>query len=86
MRLFYFLLFLPFYAVSQKISTGSSIAGTFIQSLDSVQKRKTVFSFEDTSRYKWHYVPAYSVPRDGIAIRELDSLQKSKFIHCLEPV
>ncbi len=84
MRIFYFLLFLPFYSVSQNNSTGSSIANTFINSLDSVQKSKTVFPFDTMSRYDWHYVPASSVPRQGIAIRELDSIQKQNVYNLLK--
>lgn len=84
MRLFYFLLLLPFYSVSQNNGTGSSIANTFINSLDSVQKSKTVFPFDTMSRYDWHYVPASSVPRQGIAIRELDSIQKQNIYNLLK--
>lgn len=84
MRLFYFLLLLPFYSLSQKLSTGSSLANSFIHSLDSAQKLKAVFAFEDTSRYKWHFVPAYSVPRDGIAIMNLDSMQKQNIYALLK--
>ena len=84
MRLFYFLLFLPFYSLSQNNSTGSSIANEFINSLDSVQKSKTVFTFDTMSRYDWHYVPPSSVPRHGIAIRELDSIQKKNIYKLLK--
>ncbi len=84
MRLFYFLLFLPFYSLSQNNSTGSSIANTFINSLDSVQKSKTVFAFDTMARYEWHYVPPTAVPRQGIAIRELDSTQKQNIYNLLK--
>lgn len=84
MRLFYFLLFLPFYSLSQNNNTGSSIANTFINSLDSVQKSKTVFPFDTMSRYEWHYVPPSGVPRHGIAIRELDSIQKQNIYKLLK--
>ncbi len=76
MKLLYLLVFLPLYAVSQNNSASSSTAITFIHSLDSVQKVKAVFSFDEMTRYEWHYVPASSVTRQGIAIRELDSMQK----------
>ena len=84
MKLFYFLLLLPFYTVSQNNSTGSSIANTFINSLDSVQKRKAVFSFDEMSRYDWHYVPASAVARQGIAVRELNSVQKQNIYKLLK--
>ena len=84
MKLFYFLLLLPFYSVSQNNSTGSSIANTFINSLDSVQKRKAVFSFDEMSRYDWHYVPASAVARQGIAVRELNSVQKQNIYKLLK--
>jgi hypothetical protein len=84
MKLFYFLLLLPFYCVSQNNNTGSSIANTFINSLDSVQKSKTVFTFDTMARYEWHYVPPTSVPRQGIAIRELNSAQKQTIYNLLK--
>jgi hypothetical protein len=84
MRLIYILLLLPFYALSQNNSTGASLANTFINSLDSLQKSKTVFPFDTMSRYDWHYVPPYSVPRQGIAIRELDSIQKQIIYNLLK--
>lgn len=76
MKLLYLLVFLPLYAVSQNNSVSSSTAITFIHSLDSVQKVKAVFPFDEMTRYEWHYVPASTVTRQGIAIRELDSMQK----------
>ncbi len=84
MRLFYFLLLLPFYAVSQDNSTGSSIANTIINSLDSMQKSKAVFPFDNMSRFEWHYVPAYSVPRTGVAVRDLNSNQKQHIYQLLK--
>ncbi len=84
MKLFYFLLLLPFYAVSQHNSNGSLIAKKFINSLDSVQKRKTVFLFDEMSRYDWHYVPASAVARQGIAVRELNSIQKQNIYKLLK--
>ena len=84
MRLFYFLLLLPFYSVSQDNSTGSTIANTIINSLDSVQKIKAVFPFDNMSRFEWHYVPAYSVPRTGVAVRDLNSNQKQNVYQLLK--
>lgn len=84
MRLLLFLLLLPFYSISQDNSTGSSIANTFINSLDSVQKSKTLFPFDTASRYEWHYIPPYPVPRQGISLKELDNTQKQNIYNLLK--
>jgi len=70
--------------VSQDNNTGSSIANTIINSLDSLQKSKTVFPFDNMSRFDWHYVPAYSVPRTGVAVRDLNSNQKQHIYQLLK--
>jgi hypothetical protein len=58
MRLLFLILLLPIQLSAQHSSSGSAAAIVFINSLDSVQKKKTVFAFEDMSRYEWHYLPA----------------------------
>ena len=78
-----FLLIFPFALAAQSNST-SSIAVAFINSLDNSQRGKLVFDFDQMSRYDWHFVPATTAPRQGIAIRGLDSLQKQKFYALLK--
>jgi hypothetical protein len=81
MRLLFLLLF-PFSLTAQKSTVGSSIATDFINSLDSAQRAQSAFDFGQTSRYNWHYLPPSTAFRDGIAIKDLDSIQK-QHIHAL---
>ncbi len=83
MRLF-LLVMLPFSLVAQNNPLSSSVAATFIHSLDSLQKTKSVFEFEQMSRYEWHFLPASMVSRQGIAIKDLDSIQKKDFYALLK--
>jgi hypothetical protein len=76
------LLLFPFSLVAQNsndVGSGSARAMDFINALSDVQKKKAVFPFEEMSRYDWHYLPAYTTPRTGIAIKDMDSIQKLKF-------
>ncbi len=76
MKLLFLFFFIPSTLSAQDQDKGASLAITFINSLSSSQKAKTLFSFEDMSRYDWHYLPATMVVRTGIALRELDNDQK----------
>ena len=78
MKIFFVLLLFPFYLAAQDNKDGSSIARTFINSLDSVQKSKALFAFDDLTRYNWHYVPASMHQRDGIPMKDLTPDQKEK--------
>jgi hypothetical protein len=81
------LLLLPVSLFAQNIkedNTGSAKAIVFVNSLNQLQKGKAVFLFEDTNRYAWHYVPASTVARTGIAIKDLDSTQKTAFYELLK--
>ena len=64
---------------SNENNSGSAKAMAFVNTLSDVQKKKTVFPFVDTSRYDWNFLPAYTNPRTGIAIKELDSMQQLQF-------
>ena len=76
---FLFFLIVPFSLKAQFSGHSSSIAVTFIGSLDSSQKARSVFDFEQMSRFEWHYLPATMASRQGIAIRELNRTQKQNF-------
>ena len=54
MKIFYFLLFVPFALTVQNNTVNFSSAFTCINSLDDVQKAKTVFPFDEMSRYDWN--------------------------------
>ena len=86
MKLLLLLLF-PFSLVAQAMgenNSGSVKAMDFVNALNDIQKKKTVFPFEELSRYEWHYLPAVSASRNGIAIKDLDSNQKLKFYTLLK--
>jgi hypothetical protein len=74
----FLLILFPFYGAAQENSDGSLIATTFINSLNSSQKAKTLFVFDDVSRSDWHYFPASSQQRNGIPIKDLNADQKQK--------
>lgn len=84
MKLSFLLFFIPFSLSAQGPDKGASLAETFINSLSSSQQTKTLFAFEDMSRYDWHYLPATMVVRTGIALRELDSNQKKSVFALLD--
>jgi Protein of unknown function (DUF3500) len=78
MKLLLFLL-LPCYLAAQnadKNNSGSAKAMAFVSSLNDVQKKKAVFSFDEMNRYEWHYLPAAMISRTGIAVKDLDTIQK----------
>ncbi len=76
MKTFFLLLFFPFCLTAQNNTPGSSLALFCINSLDSAQKAKSVFSFNEMSRYDWHYFPATMVARQGACLKDLNSTQK----------
>ena len=50
----------------------------FINSLNEIQKTKSLFPFSDMGRYEFTFLPVYMIPRRGIQLKELDSVQKIK--------
>lgn len=52
----------------------------FLNTLDTEQKKKCVFSFDDEERFNWHYTP---LVRKGISLKELDSKQKQSALRLL---
>jgi len=48
-----------------------------INSLDSLQKAKSIFPFDEMSRYDWNYLPPSLIPRRGACLKDLDSTQKN---------
>jgi hypothetical protein len=53
-------------------------AVAFIKSLNETQKAKALFPINDTGRQKTNALPPASVPRNGLKLKEMDSLQKIK--------
>ena len=56
----------------------------FINALTEEQKTKAVFSFTEMSRYEFSFLPVYMIPRRGIQLKELDSIQKIKLNELLQ--
>ena len=76
MRIIYFLLFLPLALTAQNNTVDFSSAFTVINSFDSTQKEKSLYPFDDMSRYDWNYLPPILIPRRGVCLKDLDSTQK----------
>ncbi len=77
MRILYILLFIPFALNGQNNTVDFSSALIVINSLDSLQKAKSVFPFDEMSRYDWNYLPPSLIPRRGACLKDLDSTQKN---------
>ena len=75
-NVFFFLLCIPFDLTAQDNRVNFSSALTVVNSLDSTQRVKAVFPFDDMSRYDWHYLPPSLIPRKGVCLKDLDSVQK----------
>jgi len=81
------LLLLPFSLIAQDIkidNTATKKASAFVSSLTEQQKVKAVFAFDEMNRYDWHYVPASMLARTGLAIKDIDSMQKNTFYELLK--
>ena len=81
------LLLLPFSLIAQDIkidNTATNNASAFVSSLNEQQKAKAVFAFDEMNRYDWHYVPASMLARTGLAIKDIDSVQKIVFYSLLK--
>ena len=76
MKIFNFLLFAPFALTAQNNTIDFSSALACINSLDSIQKAKSVFPFDEMSRYDWNYLPPSLIPRKGVCLKDLNSIQK----------
>ena len=59
-------------------------ATDFLNSLSREQLKKTQFPFSANERYTWHYLPATTVPRPGIALFELNEQQKKLIFQLLQ--
>ena len=78
------LLLFPFYLQAQDINNNNAAkAIDFINSLNKEQKKKVLYGFNELNRYEWHYFPVSMIPRQGIAIKDLESSQKEKAYYLL---
>lgn len=48
----------------------------FLKALNKEQRAQAQLTFEDQSKFKWHYIPSSMYPRAGIQLAELDENQK----------
>ena len=81
--LFFFLFTTIIFSFNAKLGNDDK-AIAFINSLNETQKIKTVFSFSEMNRYEFSYLPVYLIPRRGIQLKELDSIQRNKFNELLQ--
>lgn len=77
---------LPLSLIAQAVRSTkySDAASQFINSLDDRQRKSASFTFQDTTRYEWHYLPASQVKRFGLCIKELDSTQYKRLYSLLK--
>lgn len=54
----------------------SNVASDFLNALNDEQREKANLSFDDLNRETWHFLPAVSFAREGIALFELNENQK----------
>jgi hypothetical protein len=84
MKILILMMLFPGCLAAQVSGDGSSIASAFINALDSSQKGKALFAFDDITRHDWHYFPASQRQRDGIPMKDLDQAQKEKLVVLLQ--
>lgn len=72
MKILYVLLFF----ISSFINSQSNVASDFLGALNDEQRKKANLDFEDLNRETWHFLPAVSFAREGIALLELNEEQK----------
>jgi len=81
------LLLLPVSLIAQNFNGNNRAAASalnFVNSLQDVQKKKALFPFDEMNRYEWHYLPAAMIGRNGIGVKDLDSLQKQRLYLLLQ--
>ncbi|MEW5976680.1 MAG: DUF3500 domain-containing protein [Acidobacteriota bacterium] len=54
----------------------AAAAKSFLDSLSSEQRARTLLEFEDDERMNWHFIPDSMWPRKGITFKELDPAQR----------
>ena len=59
-------------------------ARQFLASLNDTQRARALLPFEDSSRSRWHYLPASSWTRTGISLGELDNTQRQLLFSLLK--
>jgi hypothetical protein len=62
----------------------TSPAISVFNSLSSEQQAKAKYDFNDQDRFQWHYLPATSFKRPGIALTDLDPKQKEMVFELLK--
>ncbi len=56
----------------------------FLNSLNQKQLAKARYAFTANEKHEWHYLPATTFPRPGIALFELNTKQKKLLFHLLQ--
>jgi len=75
------LMLLPFHAQSQSAYNAEikQAAVSFVNSLDNMQKRTALLSFNDTARIKWNNLPVGIRARAGINVANMTEAQRKLF-------
>jgi hypothetical protein len=81
--LLFLLIVISISSFHHKLETNDK-AIAFINSLTEAQKTKSLFPFSDMGRYEFTFLPVYTIPRRGIQLKELDSVQKIKLNELLQ--
>jgi hypothetical protein len=62
---------------SQKSATAmATAANAWLGSLSPEQRSKATFAFDSDERLKWHFIPTWTFPRNGLTIKEMNPQQR----------
>lgn len=70
--------------VSSLINAQSNSVINFLEVLNNEQLEKVNLPFDDLNRETWHFLPAVSFPREGIALLELNEEQRIQAFNFLK--
>lgn len=82
LKLAFLFLIATIHAGCTQNTDATNVADEFINSLSLSQKQKAVVEFNDPDRTRWHYFPSAMYEREGISLKELNSIQK-ELVHKL---
>jgi hypothetical protein len=83
-----YILFINLFLLEANFSAAQSNqivpASKFLNSLNIEQLKTAQLNFNDKAKYDWHFVPAASYPRTGIALNQLNEEQKKLLFEVLQ--
>ncbi len=63
-------------ASPRSASSMATAANAWLGSLSAEQRSKASFAFEGDERLRWHFIPTYMFPRNGLTIKEMNPQQR----------